>query len=113
MTLAPLGGFITPTLQVDAGRYFAGDGNAAYARLSDTPRQAVPEQLGYDFATAHAGLELGSDLVRFHVQGGLSYVRANWTEAGTSADGDVSTMTDLEVRAVGASARLGFLIYFP
>lgn len=112
ITLAPLRRVVSPTLALDAGRYFERDANAAVTRVAGAPSDASPEGFGYDFASAHAGLEIGGDWFTFYVHGGVSYVRGDWTDTTTLDDGDVTTMTDVHVRAVGVSARLGFVAYF-
>jgi hypothetical protein len=109
LAIAPLGGFLTPSLVLDAGRFFARDANPAVERIVGE-HAATPERFGYDYASAHLGLELGGEWFTFYLRGGVSYVRADLSSA--DRDGDVTTMTDAEVRAVGVSARLGFIVYF-
>lgn len=87
VTLAPLAGTVTPTLTVEAGRFSAAE-------------------LGYDYATAHVGVELGTRAYVFYLRGGVSGVDAAWT-----GEHEMVTTTGA-VRAVIPSLRLGFAVYF-
>lgn len=109
VTLAPGRGPATPVLAVEAGRFFARDSNAAVERIAGAPSALAPEQLGYDFASAHLGLELGSSRARFYLHAGVSYLDAAWRSNDT--DDGVTTMTTGVARGFAASARLGLLFY--
>ena len=111
VTVVPFDFPVAPTLVLDGGRFFAGDANAAVERFTGEPMDGVPDRFGYDFASAHLGLEFGSSRATFYLHGGISYVRADMSISEESDDGDVTTMTDADLRAFGPSARLGFIVY--
>jgi hypothetical protein len=112
---------ITPSLNLDAGHYFAADYRPLAQRLTGSSVSGVPEALlqgiGYDFASATVGLELGSPRhFSFFVRAGLSYwsfdvknsealLQSALNEEGLSADPVV-------LRFTSPSAKVGFLIYF-
>lgn len=113
-----------PSLSFEAGRYFEGDANGLVQKVaSNFSGSPVLERVGYDYANAHIGLELGKRWVTFFIHGGMSYVRAqvrnlNAEIAGQSekqADGSTTTVTvnkDPIVRAYTPSLKLGLLVYF-
>lgn len=113
-----------PSLSFEAGRYFEGDANGLVQKVaSGFSGSPILERVGYDYANAHVGLELGKRWVTFFIHGGMSYVRAqvrnlNAEIAGQSekqADGSTTTVTvnkDPVVRAYTPSLKLGLLVYF-
>lgn len=112
-SVIPFGTVVTPTLVIDAGRFFARDANPVIEDVSGEPSDlGTFERFGYDFASAHVGLEVGRSRATFYLRGGVSWVRAELGGDDMADDGSSSTTTDVEVRAIGASASLGFIIYF-
>jgi hypothetical protein len=113
LTVAPLSSWVSPTLGVEAGRFFVRDANPAIARISGEESDVgALEHVAYDFASAHLGVELGRAWATFYVHGGVSWLRGDLGGSDTSEDGSVTTMTDVGVRGFGVSARLGFIVYF-
>lgn len=113
VSLVPLATTLSPTLVVEAGRFFPGDPNAAVARVAgDADVMTLPDELAYDWASAHVGLEIGREWLTFYLHGGVSVVDGAIHSDTTAEDGSVSTTTAADVRAVGVSARVGLILYF-
>jgi hypothetical protein len=112
---------ITPSLNLDVGHYFPADYRPLAQRLGmSTPDETVAlalQDIGYDFASATVGLELGSPRhFSFFVRAGISYwsfnvgqseaiLRAALQDEGLTAD-------PIQLRFTSPSAKVGFLIYF-
>jgi hypothetical protein len=111
---------ITPSLNLDVGHYFPADYRPLAQRLgmsTDGAAALALQDIGYDFASATVGLELGSPRhFSFFVRAGLSYwsfnvgqseaiLRAALQDEGLSAD-------PIQLRFTSPSAKVGFLIYF-
>jgi hypothetical protein len=112
VTLA-LGTWVSPVLGIEAGRFWPGDANRAVERVSGQPSSvAMLDRVGYDFASAHLGLELGRRWLTVYLRGGVSYLRATLHGHEAHDDGRGTTTTELDLRAVGASAKLGLIVYF-
>lgn len=116
----PLAGWFTPVLSVGYGRFFERDANPVVQQLSGDPTISSPllEQVGYDFANARVGLELGKKYFTFFIHAGVSRVTATVHNVDrvaadqTSSDSMVSvTTTDPKLTVVGVSANLGFIFY--
>jgi hypothetical protein len=112
--------FISPSLNVDAGHYFAGNANQAANRLgiasdSDSP---LLREVGYDYANLHLGLDLGRDRCSFYIHAGWSYVRGKIRnldeEVAQDADPSLTfaVAEDATVTLLVPSARIGFLYFF-
>jgi hypothetical protein len=68
--------------------------------------------LGYDFGSAHLGFEIGSPKsVSFFLRGGLTYVQSTISGLKEEIGGNVEA-SDLKVRGVIPSAKLGLMVYF-
>tara|TARA_R110002073_G_scaffold218689_3_gene378979 strand:+ start:558 stop:1103 length:546 start_codon:yes stop_codon:yes gene_type:complete len=114
--------FITPTATVEAGRFFEGDANTLAQMVSGDSEFDEPalREVGYDFANAHVGLELGYSGMTFYVHGGMSalQMRVRNLNATLDANFDESDGPKLELRSdptlrvIGPSARAGFVYYF-
>lgn len=112
---------ITPSLNLDVGHYFPADYRPLAQRLgmstSDETVALALQDIGYDFASATVGLELGSPRhFSFFVRAGISYwsfnvgqseaiLRAALQDQGLTAD-------PIQLRFTSPSAKVGFLIYF-
>jgi hypothetical protein len=112
--LVPFYSWFTPALTIEAGRFPAGDANGLARRLTGNKVLDDPllRKVGYDFGSAYLGLEIGSPrVVSFFVRGGLSYVESKVYGLGEKMGGR-SEASDLQVRALIPSAKLGLMIYF-
>lgn len=120
-TLLPFGS--GPSATLEAGHYFDGDANGLARRFAGaTFQSALLERVGYDYANAHLGLDLGSRHVVFYIHGGMSYVRAQIhnfdsvvasTASQNGGDGstEISVKQDPTVKAWFPSAKLGLIVY--
>jgi len=116
VVVVPFG--VGPSISLEAGHYFDGDANRTASALagSDYQRNAMAERLGYDFANAHLGLELGSEPLAFYVRGGVSYLHAKLhqvNEALGEASDDTSFAFYGEPRITAwlPSFKVGFILY--
>lgn len=112
ITLAPLATTIAPTLSVDYGRYPEGDANPLMRRLTgDAMYHATAlERVGYAFANAHLGIEVGGRRGRFFLHAGASRISGR-LHGLTDPDGAVAFTEDPRATVWSVSARLGFLAY--
>lgn len=119
VSLVPWHWVVTPSLSLDAGRFFEGD---ASRLASDTTRaeRDLLRHATYQFASAQVGLELGSQRwCSFYVRAGLAYVTATASGRRLTAfaqeKGSDSSMQyslgDARLRALMPSASLGLLFY--
>jgi hypothetical protein len=121
VTLIPLGW--GPSATLEGGHYFDGNANGMARRIagSDFKNSALLERVGYDFANAHLGFEIGSRRVTFFVHGGMSYIRGTLHNANTALQADsgglvpdgssVSIKQDPVIKVVAPSAKLGLIVY--
>jgi hypothetical protein len=112
-----------PSLTVEGGHYFDGDANGLVRKFAGASYQsnAVLERIGYDYANAHLGLELGFRRATFYIHGGMSFIRATVhnidqaIQSETSSDGSSSTQLSVKqdptIRAFTPSAKLGLIVY--
>ena len=74
ITLAPGAWAVTPTLNLDAGRYVSGD-YTKFVTVSDPNVRSLLSKATYTFATAQLGLEFGSQRrFSFYLRGGITYL---------------------------------------
>lgn len=117
VALVPFARSVTPTLSVDVGRCFEGDANPLARRVMGDPAYSsrVLDRVGYDYATARVGLELGGAHVRFFLDAGATRVRGGVHGASTTADemsgATVTFTSDPAVTLTTVSARLGLIVY--
>lgn len=121
VVLIPFG--VGPSLTLEGGSYFDGDANwlASQVAGSTYKDNQMAQRVGYQFANAHLGVEVGRKTVTFFLHGGMSYIHASLHNAnsvfgGTTADatGGVTTYSingDPSISAFMPSFKLGFLIY--
>jgi hypothetical protein len=118
ITLSPGQWAITPTLNLDAGRYLSGDVNK-FVTVTDPNAQALLSRTTYTFATAQIGLEFGSQRwFSFYLRGGVTYVMSTLSgtdltalAAGNIGAGTTVTMGDAKFSALAPCASLGFNIF--
>src|SRR6476646_11179728 len=120
-TLVPFGAGPSATLEVR--HTFDGNANGLAQRLAgSTFSSPLLERVGYDYANAHLGLDLGSRRVTFYIHAGMSYVRADVHNAesvvstnammnGGNGSTEVSIAKDPTLRAWFPSAKLGLIVY--
>jgi hypothetical protein len=120
VTWIPLKSWATPILSVGYGKFFERNANGIAQQVSGDNTFSSPllDKVGYDFANARIGVELGKKYFTFFIHAGVSRVTAsvhNLDQAASSqsnADSMVSiTTTDPKVTLWGVSANLGFIIY--
>jgi hypothetical protein len=121
VTWIPLKSWATPTLGVAYGHFFDRDANSAAREISGDPTISSPllQRVGYDFAVARAGIELGRQRFTFFLHAGITRVTAqvhNVAEASNQAaqsSGSMVTVTstDPNITVWTASVDLGFVVY--
>jgi hypothetical protein len=114
VSLIPFYSWFTPALTFEAGRFFPGDANTMARRISGnaTLNNPLLRHVGYDFGSAHLGLEIGSPRsMSFFLRGGLSYVQSTISGLQEQIGGNVEA-SDLKLRGVIPSAKLGLILYF-
>jgi hypothetical protein len=118
LTWIPFASWFTPTLGVAYGRFFERDANPLVRTLTGDPTIAEPvlERVGYDYATAQVGLELGRQRFTFYLHAGITRVtgQIHGLDATANTDPDAMvtiTTADPDIRLVTVSAKLGFILY--
>ncbi|HEY0476548.1 MAG TPA: hypothetical protein VGD37_03440 [Kofleriaceae bacterium] len=119
ITWVPLSWWASPTLSVEYGHYADGNANPLVRAVSGdtTFSSAVLDRVGYNYANAHLGFELGRKWFTFYVHAGASRITGtvhNLTAATMSESaGTTSVMfsKDPTVQLWSVSARLGFIVY--
>lgn len=119
LTYVPFRWWASPTLSLEYGHYADGNANPLVRMATgDTEfSSAVLERVGYDYANAHVGLELGRKWFTFYIHAGVSRITGNVhnlnSETMTEAEG-TTTITfskDPSVTLLAPSARIGFVVY--
>jgi hypothetical protein len=112
-----------PSLTLEGGHYFDGDANGLVRKFAGSSYQsnAVLERVGYDYANAHVGLDLGYRRVTFFIHAGMSFIRASvhnvdqaiQSDSGSSSSSSttVAVKQDPIIRAFTPSAKLGLIVY--
>ena len=95
VVLARPTGIFRPTLGLSVGRSFGGEAGWLYDKLG---------RVSYDFASAMAGLELGSRHAALFLRAGMS-----WVDGSVELEG---TLQPVRVRLFIPSARLGLAFFF-
>ena len=110
-------------MSIEGGHYFDGDANGLIRKFAGSSYQsnAVLQRIGYDYANAHLGLDLGYRRVTFFIHGGLSFIRAtvhnldaaiqSQSSADASSTTQLSVKQDPIIRAFTPSAKLGLIVY--
>ncbi len=119
VTLMPLQTIMRPVLAVEVGRYLEGDANPLMRRITGDAQaeNSALSRIGYDYANAHAGIELGSERATFYLHAGFSEVRGQLRGINTlfnenPEDPVVRFESDPNARALIPSARIGLITYF-
>lgn len=102
VTLVVLPTWFTPTLTADVGAYREGDARPLARMITGDAMLDTPglERIGYKYAAARAGLEIGRERFTMYLHAGASRV---WGRIHADDEADV-TVTSI-------SARLGFILY--
>ncbi|MGE3543287.1 MAG: hypothetical protein AB7L28_05125 [Kofleriaceae bacterium] len=119
-TVVPFSTWFTPSLSVDYGHYTEGDANPIARMVSGDDSFASPllERVGYDYANAHVGIELGRTWMTFYIHAGMSRVMADVHELDAAAADHADAQTtisfpkDPRLEITTISARLGWIVYF-
>jgi hypothetical protein len=119
VTWSPLSWWASPTLSLEYGHYADGNANPlARAVIGDTAfSSAVLDRVGYDYANAHLGVELGRRWFTFYLHAGVSRINATVhnlgaeTMAQSAGTTTISFSQDPRVQLWSASARIGFIVY--
>jgi hypothetical protein len=117
-TLIPFGW--GPSFTLEGGHYFEGDANGIARSMAGAgfASSSLLERVGYDYANAHLGLELGRGSYTFFLHAGMSYMVTHIhgiNEAlEDSADGEGASIRIGRAPTVSAfapSLKLGFVMY--
>ncbi len=118
VTYIPFASWATPVLSIGYGTFLERDANSVAKQIDPTFTSPVLEKVGYDFANARVGLELGKKYFTFFIHAGVSRVTGTVhnldqvVAAQTASDSTITvTSTDPKVTLWGASANLGFIFY--
>ena len=119
ITLSPGQWAVTPTLNLDAGRYLSGDFNK-FVTVTDPNARSLLSHTTYTFATAQIGLEFGSQRrFSFYLRGGLTYLTSKLSGGDVTAiaqgkSGDPNNtfrLADTKFSTIAPCASLGFNIF--
>jgi len=115
LTLLPFHWIITPTLGLEAGRFFPADASR-FVSDADTVARQLLSRIGYDYLSADVGIEIGSEnRFVFYVRAGLSELYptvGNVSAALQAANPSMRvTAADPTLRARIPTVRVGFLLY--
>jgi hypothetical protein len=114
ISLIPFYFWITPSLNLEVGHFFSGDATWMAHRFTSS-RNIDPlfQRVGYDFGSAHLGLEIGSPSgVSFFLQVGASYVQMSSNGVQQVISDPTIQASDIKLTGVIPSAKLGMTIYF-
>lgn len=119
ISLVPLSTFVSPSINLDLGRYFDANYNTLVKRFGGIPLQtSVPfDDVGYNYGSASVGLEIGNpERFSFSLKAGLvhgSMVIQDAEQLLQDVTGDPDlTAKPLTFRFTTPSIKLGFLLYF-
>ncbi len=118
ITWIPFASWATPVVSLAYGQFFERDANSAAKQIDPSYTSPVLEKVGYDYANARVGLELGKKYVTFFIHAGVSRVTGTVHNLDqvvaeqTAAESMITvTSTDPKVTLYGVSANLGFIFY--
>lgn len=119
VSFVPFDGWVSPTLSVEYGRYAEGNANPLARMVTGdaTFSSSTLDRVGYQYANARVGLELGRKWFTFFLHAGASYVNGNVHNLSaammseSSGNTSVTFSADPTVHMWSVSARLGFVIY--
>lgn len=119
VTWVPLDWWASPTLSVEYGHYADGNANPLVraATGDKTFSSAVLDRVGYNYANAHLGLEMGRRWFTFYIHAGVSRITStvhNLSAETMSESAGTTSVTfskDPSIQLWTVSARLGFVVY--
>jgi hypothetical protein len=124
VTLVPWQRGVSPLFSIEGGRYFATDARFLAKNASGIPQELKPllENVSYDYAAAHVGIEIGTrDAFAISIRAGLSYlslaangthtVDTTTTSGGTTSVAHVA-FTDPRLRGTIPSVKAGIQLWF-
>lgn len=121
VTWIPLRSWATPVIGAAYGHFFERDANPIVRTVSGDPTFDSPilDRIGYDFAVARAGIELGRQRFTFFLHAGVTRVTgqlhdvAQASNAAAAQSGSMVTVTSTDPRFAlwTVSADVGFVIY--
>jgi hypothetical protein len=119
VTVTPFAWWASPTVSLEYGHYTDGNANPLVrAATGDASfSSSVLDRVGYNYANAHLGLELGRTWFTFYLHAGVSRVSGTVhnlsaeTMAASSGTTTITFLNDPTVQVWTASARIGFVVY--
>lgn len=119
VTWIPLRWWAAPTASLEYGHYADGNANPLVRTVmgDSTFSSAVLDRVGYDYANARLGLELGRRWFTFYIHAGVSRITGqvhNLTAEAmsqTSGSTSITFSKDPTVQLWTVSARIGFVVY--
>jgi hypothetical protein len=119
LTLVPFKSWFTPVIGVVYGHFFERDANKTVRLATGDATFDSPllDKVGYDFAAARAGIELGRKRCTFFLHAGIARTWGeihNFSEAADSSNTNsmiTITSSDPHVTVWSVSADLGFVFY--
>ena len=111
VTLAPFQSIVRPTLSVDYGRYAEGDANPLVRMVSgDASYHSMTlERVGYSYANAHVGLEVGHRFT-FYLRAGASRIESSIHDLAADSE-SITFLEDPRATVWTVSARIGLAFY--
>jgi len=119
VTVAPLGWWATPSVSLEVGRFAEGNANPLARAVTgdETVSSAALQRVGYRYANARLGVELGRTWCTFYVHAGMSWLAGNIRDLGAEAMSSstgtttISFPSDPIVRMWTVSSRAGLVVY--
>jgi hypothetical protein len=116
VTAFPTGWAVTPTLTLEAGRFFETDVSDDFSGTFPSAFDPSLREFGYDFYSAQVGVELGSRRsFLFFVRGGLAWVRSGLDGVQGFVPDDAPDTTvdvsDVKLRATVPTVNLGVVFF--
>jgi hypothetical protein len=112
-TVLPFHAKVTPTLTLEAGKFFEADVSGRVSGTVPSGLEPAFQKFGYTYYAAQLGLELGSQRsFVFFLRGGLAWVRSDLANVSGVQEGNtIVDVSNPRVRATVPTANLGFLLY--
>lgn len=118
LTYIPFASWFTPTLGIGYGHFFERDANPAVRQISGDATFDSPllDRIGYDYADARVGFEMGRKHVTFFLHAGITRLTTQLHDVASIANqapGTMVTITsgDPNIKLWAPSLDLGFVVY--